>query len=54
MALTGDFCARASAEGRPVTTLGLAEKRFLLWTAAEELLASVLGSLPSLHNSRIN
>lgn len=47
-ALTGDFGVRARLEGRPGATLGLIENRFLLWTAAEELVPSPFWSLPSL------
>lgn len=45
-AFTGDFAVRARTEGRPGTTLGLTEKRFLRWTAAEEV--SAIWWLPSL------
>lgn len=48
-ALTGDFGVREMARGRPGATLGLMEKRFRLWTDAEELAPSPFWSLPSLN-----
>lgn len=47
-ALRGDFGVRGGAEGRPGATLGLMEKRFLLWRAAEELEPSPFWSVVSL------
>lgn len=51
-ALTEDFAVRARVAGRPGATLGLTENRFLLWTAAEELLASAFWSMLSLKRSK--